>query len=76
VQGPSPGQFDYWHLSSRPAGRCGAVVACRSELRAPVGQLGPQPGLSAGAECPGQGDCPSESSESEAAVSAMSWAGA
>jgi len=22
VQGPSPGRFDYWHLSGRPTGRC------------------------------------------------------
>ncbi len=57
VQGPSPGRFDYWHLSGRPAGCCSAVVARSSGLRAPVGQLGPEPGLSAEAEWPGQGDC-------------------
>ena len=33
------------------------MVACSSGLRAPVGQLGPAPGLSAGAECARQGDC-------------------
>ncbi len=63
-------------LSGRQTGWCGAVVACRSGLRAPVGLLGPAPGMSAGPNVQDREIASGESSESEAAVSARSWAGA
>ena len=40
MQGPSPGRFDYWHLSGRPTGRCrrrGCMKGCAESAGGPAG---------------------------------------
>jgi hypothetical protein len=63
-------------LSGRPTGWCGAVVACRSGLRAPVSRWGRHRACRLGPSVQDREIASGESSESEAAVSARSWAGA